>query len=99
MSAYLIFDVEIFDMPRYPEFMQGVKPALEAAGAKYLARAGALKVYEGDWEPWRIVILEFPSRWPRGRTFIPARCTKGSRPCAMLAAQPDSCRYKVRRGW
>jgi uncharacterized protein (DUF1330 family) len=32
-------------MPRYPEFMQGVKPALEAAGAKYLARAGALKVY------------------------------------------------------
>lgn len=61
MSAYVIFDVEIFDMQRYQEFMQGVKPALEAAGAKYLARAGAHKVYEGDWEPRRIVILEFPS--------------------------------------
>lgn len=61
MSAYVIFDVEIHDMPRYQEFMQGVKPALEAAGAKYLARAGAHKVYEGDWEPRRIVILEFPS--------------------------------------
>lgn len=61
MSAYVIFDVEIRDVTRYQEFMKGVKPALEAAGARYLARAGALKVYEGDWVPRRIVILEFPS--------------------------------------
>ena len=61
MSAFVIFDVEIRDMSRYQEFMNGVKPALEAAGAKYLARGGAHKVYEGDWEPRRIVILEFPS--------------------------------------
>jgi uncharacterized protein (DUF1330 family) len=61
MAAYVIFDVEIRDPVRYQEFMAGVKPALEAAGAKYLARGGAHKVYEGDWEPRRIVLLEFPS--------------------------------------
>ena len=61
MTAYVIFDVEIRDMDRYQVFMQGVKPALEAAGARYLARGGAHKVYEGDWTPRRIVILEFPS--------------------------------------
>lgn len=61
MSAYVIFDVEILDMTMYQEFMTGVKPALEAAGAKYLTRGGAHKVYEGGWEPRRIVILEFPS--------------------------------------
>ena len=61
MTAYVIFDVEIRDMDRYQAFMQGVKPALEAAGARYLARGGAHKVYEGDWTPRRIVILEFPS--------------------------------------
>jgi uncharacterized protein (DUF1330 family) len=61
MSAYVIFDVEIHDAARYQEFMNGVKPALEAAGAKYLVRGGAHKVYEGDWEPRRIVLLEFPS--------------------------------------
>lgn len=61
MSAYVIFDVEIRDMSKYQEFVIGVKPALEAVGAKYLARGGALKVYEGNWEPRRIVILEFPS--------------------------------------
>jgi uncharacterized protein (DUF1330 family) len=61
MPAYVIFDVEIRDMARYQEFMAGVKPALEAVGAKYLARGGAHKVYEGDWEPRRIVVLEFSS--------------------------------------
>jgi uncharacterized protein (DUF1330 family) len=61
MSAYVIFDVEIRDLAQYQVFMQGVKPALEAAGARYLARGGAHKVHEGDWSPRRIVILEFPS--------------------------------------
>jgi uncharacterized protein (DUF1330 family) len=61
MSAYVIFDVEIFDMAKYQEFMKGVKPALDAAGARYLARGGSHKIYEGDWSPRRIVILEFPS--------------------------------------
>jgi uncharacterized protein (DUF1330 family) len=61
VAAYVIFDVEIRDMTRYQEFMAGVKPALEAAGAKYLARGGTHKVYEGDWQPRRIVLLEFPS--------------------------------------
>jgi uncharacterized protein (DUF1330 family) len=61
MSAYVIFDVDIRDAARYQQFMQGVKPALEAAGARYLARGGAHQVYEGDWTPRRIVILEFHS--------------------------------------
>lgn len=61
MSAFVIFDVRIDDPTRYQEFMAGVKPALEAADAKYLARGGAHRVYEGDWEPRRIVLLEFPS--------------------------------------
>ena len=61
MSAYVLFDVEIRDMSRYQDFMKAVKPAIEAAGGRYLVRAGAHKVHEGDWEPRRIVILEFPS--------------------------------------
>jgi uncharacterized protein (DUF1330 family) len=61
MSAYVIFDVEIRDMDRYQAFMQGVKPALEAAGARYLARGGEHRVHEGDWTPRRIVLIEFPS--------------------------------------
>jgi uncharacterized protein (DUF1330 family) len=61
MPAYVIFDVEIRDLARYQDFMSQVKPALEAIGARYLARGGTHKVHEGDWSPRRIVILEFPS--------------------------------------
>ena len=61
MTAYAIFDVEIINPERYQDFMAQVKPALEAAGARYLSRGGAHKVYEGDWIPRRIVLFEFPS--------------------------------------
>ena len=61
MTAYVIFDVEISDPVRYQDFMSQVKPALAAAGAKYLTRGGEHRIYEGDWLPRRIVILEFPS--------------------------------------
>jgi uncharacterized protein (DUF1330 family) len=61
MPAYVIFDVDIKDPERYQDFMSAVKPALEEAGGKYLSRGGMHKVYEGDWEPRRIVLLEFPT--------------------------------------
>jgi uncharacterized protein (DUF1330 family) len=61
MTAYVIFDVEIRDAAQYQEFMANVKPELEKVGGKYLARGGAHKIYEGDWEPRRLVLLEFPS--------------------------------------
>lgn len=61
MAAYVIFDVDIRDMNQYQEFMNEVKPAVEAAGGRYLARGGAHQVYEGDWQPRRIVLLEFPT--------------------------------------
>lgn len=61
MPAYAIFDVEIYNPERYQDFMQQVKPALEAEGGRYLSRGGAHKIYEGDWTPRRIVIIEFPS--------------------------------------
>jgi len=61
MSAFVVFDVDILDIARYQDFMTAVKPALAAAGARYLARGGVHKVFEGDWQPRRIVLLEFPS--------------------------------------
>ena len=61
MSAYVIFDVDIWDLPRYQEFMVMVKPAIEAAGGRYLVRGGEHEVLEGSWEPSRLVLFEFPS--------------------------------------
>lgn len=59
---YVIVDVDIRDVPRYLTYMERVRPALEAAGGRYLARGGAHAVYEGNWEPARLVLIEFPSQ-------------------------------------
>ena len=61
MSAYVIYDVQITDPERYKEYTVKVKPAIEAAGGRYLARGGEHKVIEGSWEPRRLVLFEFPS--------------------------------------
>jgi uncharacterized protein (DUF1330 family) len=57
----VIFDVDVRDPKRFQEFQEGVRPALAEVGARFLARGGSHKVYEGDWTPHRIVLLEFPS--------------------------------------
>ena len=61
MTAYAIVDVDIFDIGQYMVFMKAVRPLLESAGARYLARGGELRVCEGDYQPRRLVIIEFPS--------------------------------------
>jgi uncharacterized protein (DUF1330 family) len=60
MTAYLIYDVEIHDPAPYGDFMARVKPLVEAMGGRYLARGGTHEVLEGDWQPTRIVLFEFP---------------------------------------
>jgi len=61
MAHYAIFDVTITDPEKYKDYMVQVKPVIEAAGGRYLVRGGAHKVYEGDWNPTRLVVFEFPS--------------------------------------
>ena len=61
LVAYAVIDVEIHDIGKYMEFMEAFRPVLEAAGGRYLARGGDYRVYEGDYQPRRLVVLEFPS--------------------------------------
>lgn len=61
MPAYVIFDVQINDAAEFSKFMAGAKPLVAAHGGRYLARGGDFTVHEGDWQPARIVLLEFPS--------------------------------------
>ena len=61
MKGYVVFDVEIKDPIRYQEYRDLIWRAIGAAGGKYLVRDGAIKVYEGEWRPHDLVLLEFPS--------------------------------------
>ena len=61
MSVYCILDVDIKDPERYREYMLRAKPLIDAAGGRYLTRGGEHKVYEGNWQPTRLVLVEFPT--------------------------------------
>jgi len=62
MAAYVIADVEITDPAGFEEYRQRVPATLEKYGGRFLVRGGALDRLEGNWEPKRLVILEFPTR-------------------------------------
>ena len=61
MSAYVITDITVNNLEKYEDYKKLVPPAIEAYGGKYLARGGRAEKLEGNWEPDRIVLLEFES--------------------------------------
>jgi uncharacterized protein (DUF1330 family) len=61
MAAYVIANIQITDTDRYPEYASRVPQTIERHGGRYLARGGKVEVLEGEWEPQRLVILEFES--------------------------------------
>ena len=61
MSAYVVIEIIIKNPEGYKEYKRLAPPTIAAYGGKYLARGGKAENLEGDWQPNRIVILEFES--------------------------------------
>ena len=45
---------------RNQDFRYAAPPAVAAGGGRFIVRGGELAVLEGDWQPKRLVLLEFP---------------------------------------
>ncbi len=61
MPAYFIVDVEVTDPAGFEEYRQLVPGTVQKYGGRFLVRGGAVETLEGDWQPKRVVVLEFPS--------------------------------------
>jgi len=61
VPAYLIASVDVKDPVRYADYRNMVMPTIAAYGGRFLARGGKVDILEGDWQPTRLVIVEFPS--------------------------------------
>jgi len=61
MPAYVIVDVEVTDPVAYEPYKKLAEKTVRAYGGKYIARGGRTETLEGDWQPHRLVILEFES--------------------------------------
>ena len=61
MTAYVVVDVQRTDLERAARYSELAGPSVERHGGRYVARGGATDVLEGDWDPERLVVIEFPS--------------------------------------
>ncbi|MEP6583308.1 MAG: DUF1330 domain-containing protein [Ginsengibacter sp.] len=61
MPAYVIVEVEIEDIHAYEEYKKLTPASIAAFDGKFVVRGGKTENLEGDWDPKRIVVLEFPS--------------------------------------
>jgi len=61
MSAYIIVEVKIHNQEEYEEYKRLTPGSVDAYGGRFVVRGGMTESLEGDWNPERIVVLEFPT--------------------------------------
>ena len=61
MAAYAVVNVRVTDSDRYAQYREKAPDTIAQYGGKYLARGGTVEVLEGEWNPQRLVVLEFES--------------------------------------
>lgn len=61
MAAYIMAEITITDPLEYEEYKKLTPAAIAAYGGKFVVRGGLTETLEGDWQPGRMVVLEFPS--------------------------------------
>ena len=61
MAAYIIVDITINDPQAYEEYKKLTPAAVAAYDGKFIVRGGNTETLEGEWQPERIVVLEFPT--------------------------------------
>ena len=59
MSAYLIANVDIKDAEKIKEYLSSTPEILKKYTGRFLVRGGEIWIAEGDWNPARLVVVEF----------------------------------------
>ena len=77
MTAYVIADIDVHDQETYREYGALVQDTLKPHGGRFIVRGGASETLEGDWQPRRLVVIEFPTaedarRWHASPEYAPA---------------------------
>lgn len=83
MKAYIIADVNITDTVQYETYKKLTPGSLKPFDGKFIVRGGMADTLEGDWQPSRVVVLEFPSlekanAWWSSDSYAPAKAIRQS---------------------
>ncbi|MBU1726055.1 MAG: DUF1330 domain-containing protein [Candidatus Omnitrophica bacterium] len=61
MSVYFIVEAKVIDKEVYAQYVEKVRSIVESYNGRYLARGGRVVPIVGDWNPDRVIIIEFPA--------------------------------------
>lgn len=61
MSAFVVVEIEVHDQELYKSYTNLTPASIASYQGKFIARGGDTIVLEGEWQPKRLVLLEFPS--------------------------------------
>jgi uncharacterized protein (DUF1330 family) len=79
MPAYVIAVVsDAWDQEKLVQYREGNTKAVADHGGRFIARGGQQELLEGDWDPKRIVLIEFPDTdaaraWYHSDAYAPLR--------------------------
>jgi uncharacterized protein (DUF1330 family) len=81
MAAYILVEVKITDPERYEDYKKLTPASLVPFQGSFVVRGGATETLEGDWQPGRLVILEFPTTalakaWWSSDLYAPAKAIR-----------------------
>ena len=62
MATFILADIRVENPEAYQEYVKQVPAIIARHGGIYRVRGGAHTRLEGDWEPNRLILLEFPDR-------------------------------------
>ena len=93
MSAYVIVETDIYYPEQYEQYKAASPAAVAGGGGRFVVRGGELAVLEGDWQPTRLVLLEFEDldtvkRWYESPEYQAAKkLREGAANLRMVAVQ------------
>lgn len=96
MKGYVISDIEVTDPEAFEHYKALSARSVAQHGGTFIVRGGAFAVVEGDWQPKRISVIEFPSvhaaeTWIASEDYAPARAVRqGSASSRILIAEGAS---------
>jgi uncharacterized protein (DUF1330 family) len=93
MPAYVIVETDVHDPEQYERYKAASPGAVAAGGGRFIVRGGEMAVLEGDWQPKRLVVLEFDDldaakRWYESPEYQDAkRLREGAANLRMVAVE------------
>jgi uncharacterized protein (DUF1330 family) len=81
MPAYIVVDVSIHNAENYEDYKKLTPASIAAYGGKFIVRGGKTETLEGDWQPGRMVVIEFPTverakQWWASEEYAPAKALR-----------------------